>query len=107
MYVYGQSLRAALDRDVAAVAELVDVVLDAPVAPRLAHEVGAHLGGDDLVGAAAALASGTPSKPTIMPSPIESNVPSLPHMHTDAVYIRLQKAFAWLVICQAWRIGAV
>ena len=44
--------RAALHRDVAAVPELVDVVLDAPVDARLAHQIGAHLGGDDLVGAA-------------------------------------------------------
>ena len=42
-----------------------------------------------------------------MPSPIESKVPSLPHMHTLAVYARLQKALAWLVMRQAWRIGAV
>ena len=107
MYVYGQSPRAAFDGDVAAVAELVDVVLDAPAAARLAHEIGAHLGGDDLVRAAAAVASGMPSKLTIIPSPIESKVPSLPHMHTDAVTIRLQNALAWLVMCQAWRIGAV
>ena len=46
------------------------------------------------------LAMGTPSNPTIMPSPIESKLPSLPHMHTDAVYIRLQKALAWLVMRQ-------
>ena len=45
----GAVLRAALDRDVAAMAELVDVVLDAPVRARLADQVGAHLGGDDLV----------------------------------------------------------
>src|SRR4051794_38116026 len=43
--------RAALHRDVAAMPELVDVVLDAPVNPRLAHQVRADFGGDDLVGA--------------------------------------------------------
>ena len=48
-----------------------------------------------------------PSKLQNMPSPIESKVPSLPHMHTLAVTIRLQNALAWLVIFQAWRIGAV
>jgi hypothetical protein len=37
---------------------------------------------------------GTPSNPTIIPSPIESKVPSLPHRQTDAVAIRLQKALA-------------
>ena len=42
-----------------------------------------------------------PSKLQNMPSPMESNVPSLPHMHTFAVYARLQKALAWLVICHA------
>src|SRR5665213_16207 len=42
--------RAALHRDVTAVPELVDVVLDAPVDPSFAHQVGPHLGGDDLVG---------------------------------------------------------
>src|ERR1700688_2328790 len=35
--------RAALHRDIAAVPELIDVVLDAPVDPRLAHQIGAHL----------------------------------------------------------------
>jgi len=50
---------------------------------------------------------GTPSKLQMLASPIESNVPSLPHMQTDAVYIKLQNAFDWLVTCQAWRIGAV
>ena len=49
----GAVLRAALHRDIAAMAELVDVVLDAPVDARLAHEIGAHLGGDDLVRPAA------------------------------------------------------
>jgi hypothetical protein len=34
-----------------------------------------------------------PSKLTIIPSPIESNVPSEPHMHTLAVTIRLQNEF--------------
>jgi len=42
-----------------------------------------------------------------MPSPIELKVPSVPARHTDAVTIRLQKALAWLVTCQAVRIGAV
>ena len=49
----GAVLRAAGDRGEAAMAELIDVVLDRPVRARLAHEVGAHFGGDDLVGAAA------------------------------------------------------
>ena len=35
------------------------------------------------------------------------NTPSLPHMQTLAVTIRLQKALAWLVKPQAWRMGAV
>ena len=48
-----------------------------------------------------------PSKLTIMPSPIESNVPSLPHMQTLAVTIRFWKLLAWLVKRQASRIGAV
>src|SRR6202021_1366215 len=43
--------RATLHRDIAAMPELIDVVLDAPMDPRLAHQVGAYLGGDDLVGA--------------------------------------------------------
>jgi hypothetical protein len=50
---------------------------------------------------------GTPSNPTIMPSPIESNVPSLPHRQTDAVAIKLQNALAWSVMRQPWRMGAV
>ena len=48
-----------------------------------------------------------PSKLTIMPSPMESNVPSEPHMQTLAVTMRLWKALAWLVKRQASRIGAV
>ena len=48
-----------------------------------------------------------PSKLQNMPSPIELKVPSLPHMQTLAVTIRLLKALAWLLIFQAWRIGAV
>ena len=48
-----------------------------------------------------------PSKLTIMPSPMESNDPSEPHMQTLAVTIRLLKAFAWLVKRQLSRIGAV
>src|SRR5258708_19153540 len=39
--------RAALHRDIAAVPELVDVVLDAPVDPGLAHQIGRHLTGHD------------------------------------------------------------
>ena len=46
--------RAALHGGVAAVPELVRVVLDAPVQARLAHEIGPHFAGDDLVDAAAA-----------------------------------------------------
>jgi hypothetical protein len=38
---------------------------------------------------------------------MESNVPSLPHMHTLAVTIKLENAFAWLLIFQLWRMGAV
>jgi hypothetical protein len=87
--------RAALHRDVAAVPELVDVVLDAPVNPRLAHEIGADLGGDDLVGRPVVpWAMMLPSKFTIMPSPMESNEPSEPHMQTLAVTIRFWKALA-------------
>src|SRR6202035_5807755 len=41
--------RAAFHRDVTAVPELIDVVLDTPVNPRLAHQIGAYFGGDDLV----------------------------------------------------------
>ena len=48
-----------------------------------------------------------PSKLTIIPSPMESKVPSEPHMQTLAVTIRLQNAFAWLVKRQDSRIGAV
>ena len=48
-----------------------------------------------------------PSKFTIMPSPMESNEPSLPHMQTFAVTIRFWNALAWLVKRQLWRIGAV
>ncbi len=48
-----------------------------------------------------------PSKLQTMPSPMESKVPSEPHMHTLAVTIRLQNAFDWLVKRQASRIGAV
>src|SRR5439155_4693527 len=44
--------RAILYRDIAAVPELVDVVLDAPIDAGLAHEIGPYLGGDDLVGTA-------------------------------------------------------
>ena len=48
-----------------------------------------------------------PSKLTIMPSPMESKLPSEPHMQTLAVTMRLQKALAWLVKRQASRTGAV
>lgn len=48
-----------------------------------------------------------PSKLQIMPSPMESKVPSEPHMQTLAVTIRLQKALDWLVNFQLSRIGAV
>jgi hypothetical protein len=89
------------------VAELVDVVLHAPQLAGLAHQAGADLGGDDLVGQAVAGGQGRPSKSHTIASPIELNTPSLPHMQTLAVYIRLQKALAWLVICQAWRMGLV
>src|SRR5258707_3494719 len=41
--------RAAFHRDVSAMPDLIDIVLDAPVNPRLAHQIGAHFGGDDLV----------------------------------------------------------
>ena len=51
--------------------------------------------------------STVPSKLQNMPSPIESKLPSLPHRQTLAVQARFWKALAWLVICQAWRIGAV
>src|SRR4051812_40203451 len=44
----GAVLRAALHRDIAAVTELVDVVLHAPQAARLAHQGRAHFGADDL-----------------------------------------------------------
>src|SRR5580692_5541173 len=42
--------RAALHRDVTTMPELIDIVLDAPVDPRFAHEIGAYFRGDDLVG---------------------------------------------------------
>src|SRR5207237_9434977 len=42
--------RAAFHRDIAAVPKLVDIVLDAPVDARFAHEIGADFGSDDLVG---------------------------------------------------------
>src|SRR3954471_23138277 len=43
---------AALHRGVATMAKLVDVVLDAPDRPRLAHQVRPDLGSDDLIGPA-------------------------------------------------------
>ena len=46
-------LCATGDSDEAAMAELIDVVLDAPSGTRLADEIGPHFGGDDLVDAAA------------------------------------------------------
>src|SRR5690606_37961426 len=48
----GRILGAAIHGSEAAMGELVDIILDAPVGPRLAHQVRADLGGDDLVGAA-------------------------------------------------------
>jgi hypothetical protein len=36
-----------------------------------------------------------------------SKVPSLPHMQTLAVQARFWNAFDWLVMRQAWRMGAV
>src|SRR5437588_3072383 len=44
--------RAAFHRDITAMPELIDVVLDAPVDPRLAHQVRADFGGDDFVDSA-------------------------------------------------------
>ncbi len=41
------------------------------------------------------------------PSPIESKVPSEPHMQTEAVTIRLQKALGLVRERQEFRIGAV
>ena len=49
----------------------------------------------------------SPSKLTTIPSPIESNVPSEPDMHTFAVTMRLQNEFDWLVNRHEFRIGAV
>src|SRR6267142_5792369 len=43
--------RAAFHRDIAAVPELIDIVLDAPMNSRLAHQIRTDLRGDDLVGA--------------------------------------------------------
>ncbi len=48
-----------------------------------------------------------PSKLTIIASPMESNCPSDPLMHTLAVTMRLQKLFDWLVKRHDSRIGAV
>jgi len=104
----GAILRAAGDGGEAAVAELIDVVLDRPVPAGFAHKVGTDLRGDDLVRAAAVpWTIMVPSKLTIMPSPIESKLPSEPHMQTFAVTIRLQNEFDWLVNRQASRTGAV
>jgi len=58
-------------------------------------------------GAPLPVTSGTPSKLTIMPSPMELNTPSVPAMQTLAVYIRFENALLWLLTCQACRIGAV
>src|SRR6187401_81470 len=87
--------RAAFHRDVTAVPELIDVVLDTPVDARLADQIRAHFGGDDLVRAPrGAVAMMLPSKFTIMPSPIESNEPSEPHMQTFAVTIKFWNELA-------------
>lgn len=89
-------------------AELVDVVLD-PQCRRASRTRSGRT-------SAVMISSGrpevpwamiVPSKLTTMPSPIESKVPSEPHMQTFAVTIRLQKALDWLVNRQASRIGAV
>ena len=48
-----------------------------------------------------------PSKLQNMPSPMLSKLPSDPHRQTLAVYAKLWKALAWLVIFQACRMGAV
>jgi hypothetical protein len=48
-----------------------------------------------------------PLKLQTIASPIESNVPSEPHMQTLAVTIRLQNAFDWLVNCHAAQTGGV
>ena len=98
---------AAFDGDVAAVAELIDVVLDAPLAPRSRTRSGRTSAVMISSGRPPPVASGTPSKPTIIPSPIESKVPSEPHRQTDAVTARLQNALAWLVTRQPCRMGAV
>ena len=89
----GAVLGAAGDGGEAAMAELVDVVFDRPVLARFAHQIGTDFGGDDLVTRPVVpWARIAPSKLTIMPSPMESNEPSEPHMQTLAVTIRLQKA---------------
>src|ERR1700719_1885806 len=46
-----------------------------------------------------------PSKLTIMPSPIESNEPSEPHMQTLAVTIRFWNGLAWMVKRQRRAVG--
>jgi hypothetical protein len=75
----------------APVSELIDIVLNALMTVRFAHEVRAHLGRNGLVSAAAyAVSEDRASKFTIMPSPMESNVPSDPHMQTLAATIKLQ-----------------
>ncbi|EGE55512.1 hypothetical protein RHECNPAF_9300166 [Rhizobium etli CNPAF512] len=45
----GRVTRAAGDSDIAAMAELVDIVFDTPAEPRFAHEIGTNFGGDDFV----------------------------------------------------------
>src|SRR3984957_4721812 len=50
----GAILRAAFDGDIAAMAELIDVVFHAPDPARLLGELRPPLGGDDLVGCAGA-----------------------------------------------------
>ena len=89
-------------------AELVDVVLDAPVDPGLSHEVGANLGRDDLVRPAA--------RPVRDDRTVEVDDHAFAHgiegavrsAHADiAVTMRLQKLFDWLVKRHESRIGAV
>ncbi len=101
-------LRAAPDSYIPPMAKLIDVVFDAPVLAGLPDQVRAHFAGNDLIGPAAPpSAIGVPSKSTNMASPMESKVPSEPHMHTLAVCMRLVKELTWLVIFHEWRIGAV
>ena len=93
----GAVTRPALHRHIATVAELIDVVLHTPVARASRTRSGRN--SQVIISSGRLLPStiGVPSKLTNIPSPIESKVPSEPHIHTLAVYIRLQKALAWLV----------